>query len=504
MSLTELPNELLKNVTVYLSARDYMRLHKTSQCMYRKREPYMFSIPESELMRLLTLAPNQVFDYAVVEWTHECIPVAFAKGLTVCKKLIQDKRLKRDSYLLELEWLPEWVGRHQSQPVYSGTLLHISCMFGHSDLTRQLLNAGFDSQSLDMYRLKTPLCYAICRKDIQMCQLLIERLPKGVLYAEREELAIITAASHGNLAILHLLLDNGQDINHVDDYGYNALDSACHFGPFETVQWLFQNHPQLLTGDRIRFLISSTMNPDIRVFDIVLKHFINDTTEHWKERVLEQAVHRGRVDICSKVLDLGASVDGLPDERQTPLYLAIKSRNRPLFDLLMQHNPKLYVGNPDKDCPVSLPLSVESLEMIRILIERHPDIVPWACRDGVKGPLHLFHAEASLLRFQMLIENGANVNVQTKQGRTPLMLAIQHGNLEVAEYLLACGANIHLKDHEGRTAIMHAVKHRKADFVRLLFSKGATLPKKMPDRKSEHEQELSDWLTRVLAGLTEE
>lgn len=51
------------------------------------------------------------------------------------------------------------------------------------------------------------------------------------------------------------------------------------------------------------------------------------------------------------------------------------------------------------------------------------------------------------------------VNVQTKNGATPLYLACQEGHLEVTQYLVQeCGADPHISAHDGMTPLHAAAQ----------------------------------------------
>ncbi|KAI0269610.1 ankyrin repeat-containing domain protein, partial [Russula aff. rugulosa BPL654] len=55
--------------------------------------------------------------------------------------------------------------------------------------------------------------------------------------------------------------------------------------------------------------------------------------------------------------------------------------------------------------------------------------------------LHLASKAGQLEVVRMLIEHGADVSAQDKEGRTPMYLASQAGRLEVTQILLAHGAD---------------------------------------------------------------
>ncbi|VDL62541.1 unnamed protein product [Nippostrongylus brasiliensis] len=71
---------------------------------------------------------------------------------------------------------------------------------------------------------------------------------------------------------------------------------------------------------------------------------------------------------------------------------------------------------------------------------------------------------------QRLFELG-DVNARAQQhGQTALMLSVSHGKKNTTELLLNCGADVNLQDEEGSTALMCAAEHGHKDIVKLLLS----------------------------------
>jgi len=55
-----------------------------------------------------------------------------------------------------------------------------------------------------------------------------------------------------------------------------------------------------------------------------------------------------------------------------------------------------------------------------------------------------------------LIEAGIDVDAQTKDGATALMLASRTGHSEITRMLMEAGAEVNTQDHNGFTALMIA------------------------------------------------
>src|SRR5689334_2838325 len=72
---------------------------------------------------------------------------------------------------------------------------------------------------------------------------------------------------------------------------------------------------------------------------------------------------------------------------------------------------------------------------------------------------------------KLLLENGANVNGQGKNGNTPLNCAIENLNPELIKYLLENGANVNARDESGVTPL-HLAIDIEAEHARSLYDNG--------------------------------
>ena len=71
---------------------------------------------------------------------------------------------------------------------------------------------------------------------------------------------------------------------------------------------------------------------------------------------------------------------------------------------------------------------------------------------------------------QNLIKEGAIINIENKNGFTPLILASQKGFLDIVKELVQNGAEVNYKNKDGKTALMFAEENNKTDVVNYLKS----------------------------------
>ena len=95
--------------------------------------------------------------------------------------------------------------------------------------------------------------------------------------------------------------------------------------------------------------------------------------------------------------------------------------------------------------------------------------------------------EGDLSKTKILLRLGANVNATDVDGNSPLMMAeactTRPGRPEVMELLIANGAAVNLQARDGRTALMYAAKNSDTRAVKALLKSGASV--KIADNEGE-------------------
>jgi ankyrin repeat protein len=74
---------------------------------------------------------------------------------------------------------------------------------------------------------------------------------------------------------------------------------------------------------------------------------------------------------------------------------------------------------------------------------------------------------------QFLLANGSHVNARDAKGETPLIVAVQNGQLRAAKLLLELDADINMQDKAGNTALIVAVNAGNTALVKALLARGA-------------------------------
>ena len=94
--------------------------------------------------------------------------------------------------------------------------------------------------------------------------------------------------------------------------------------------------------------------------------------------------------------------------------------------------------------------------------------------DGVT-PLVWASYKGHLRIVKLLLEKGADINMQDKDGDTPLLASVFAGKATVAEYLISNGAALNIKNKRGKTALSVAYE-RKSKAIIFPSSKNRARP----------------------------
>jgi len=214
---------------------------------------------------------------------------------------------------------------------------------------------------------------------------------------------------------------------------------------------------------------------------IAKKANVNVTNE-FGSTPLAEAANLGDARMVKMLLDAGAEPEGANRDGRTALMRAIKRGEAPVVEMLIKAGANVNaVEKSHNQTPLMWAAAApkNAGEMVKMLLAKDANPRPRALyRDWdsqitsepraqyrpVGGLTALLYAarDGCYDCVEELIAAGADVNVPTPEGVTPLMLALDNEHNEVAKLLLGRDANPHVWDWWGRTALYIVIDRRES------------------------------------------
>ena len=198
-----------------------------------------------------------------------------------------------------------------------------------------------------------------------------------------------------------------------------------------------------------------------------------DVTNEFGAAPLAEAVKLAEARMVKMLLDAGAGVEAANQDGQTALMLAIKTGELPIVEMLVKAGANVNAVEKFENqtalmWAVTAPKNAG--EMTKLLLSKGANVKPRArytdwpnqLSSEPRGQYRPVGGLTALLYASRngcydcavaLIGAGADVNVPTPEGVTPLMVALDNDHNDVANLLLDRGANPYVADWWGRTAL---------------------------------------------------
>lgn len=109
-------------------------------------------------------------------------------------------------------------------------------------------------------------------------------------------------------------------------------------------------------------------------------------------------------------------------------------------------------------------------EVIDMLDEPGQTIINTKDPTTGEGALHIVLKRGDETYLRYLLQRGADPNLRDGRGNTPLLLAVEAGQVGCIDALLAGGANPNLANASGETPLIRAVQRRDIGMVRTLLA----------------------------------
>ncbi|KAK5600250.1 Protein tanc1 [Crenichthys baileyi] len=343
---------------------------------------------------------------------------------------------------------------YRTEVLNNAPVLCVQCHLGHHEIASLLLEFGASVDVVSENGM-SPLCFS---------------------------------AAGGHLGLVMLLCKRGTKVDHVDKSGQCALVHAALRGHTEIIQYLLelewsgegqQQDCSLKNKALQQALIAASSMGHTQVVRALLalknEHAVqidcHDTL--WGETALTAAAGRGKMEVCSFLLEHGAVVQQVNRRGVSPLFCAVRQGHWQIAELLLQHGADINISDKQGRTLLMVAACEGHLSTVEFLLSKGASLtsmdkeglmpLSWACLKGQKNVV------------QFLVEKGAVIDHTDKNGRTPLDLAAFYGDAEIVQFLVERGAVIEHVDHSGMRPLDRAIGCRNTSVVVTLLKKGAKL-----------------------------
>jgi ankyrin repeat protein len=242
-----------------------------------------------------------------------------------------------------------------------------------------------------------------------------------------------------------VLLDGVRDVNHREPDGMTPLHYAVLNNDLAVVQALLRAGADVNARTRygVNPVYLAAQNGSAQLTRLLLDNGANPNEVYREgERVLHTAARTGDPDTVKVLLDAGAEIDAREDwHGQTALMWAVAQQHAALVPLLVERGAN-----------VNAISAIETWER-QVTDEPREKWLP----PGGMSALMFAAREGCLSCIQPLLDAGASIDAATPKGITPLLGAIINGHYDVAWLLVEKGANVNLNDDTNRSPLYAAV-----------------------------------------------
>lgn len=302
-------------------------------------------------------------------------------------------------------------------------------------------------------RARNLLALAIIARQKQMVELLIER---GAILDSRSAIVddlrqwksytpLGLAVTLGDESLVSYLLQKGADVNYRNDNGQTPLHIAVAHREHVIISQLLNNgaYPKARNDAGQQPILLAALHNDFPSIELLLKN--------------------------------GANPNALDFDGWSPLLAAVDRNNdNGIINILIKYGADPTIANEKNFNALAASASNGNkriFEQLVDLVDKKSTVLNRSLKHG-NTVIHYAALGGNVGICKIALELGAAVNSQNHKGRTPLMLAANHG---VTSLLISQGADLNTLDARGQSAVSHAIIREDRESILVLLRSGANV-----------------------------
>lgn len=231
----------------------------------------------------------------------------------------------------------------------------------------------------------------------------------------------------------------------------------------------------VFNSDNLTPLMVSIINKQERIIDLLMGcGSDSNLVDNQKRSPLMYASSLGLVDISKLLLMGDADINSIDEDGKNALIYAIVNQENSVMELLLSNKIDCNVVDKQGYTPLHYAVMVGNEKAVKMLIKNSADINATTLDN--KNAIHLALEGKFDDIANILIEAGVDLGPQDDSGCTPLMKAIMQEQNDLA-YKLVNDKSVNLQDKNGNTPLMIAAAMGNSELIKHLLKNNADIEK---------------------------
>uniref|UniRef100_A0A673K4S7 E3 ubiquitin-protein ligase MIB1 n=1 Tax=Sinocyclocheilus rhinocerous TaxID=307959 RepID=A0A673K4S7_9TELE len=284
---------------------------------------------------------------------------------------------------------------------------------------------------------------------------------------------LVKAAANGDLAKVEDILKRPDvDVNG-QCAGHTAMQAASQNGHVDVLKLLLKHNVDLEAEDKDgdRAVHHASFGDEGSVIEVLHRGGADLNARNKRRQTpLHIAVNKGHLQVVKTLLDFGCHPSLQDSEGDTPLHDAISKKRDDMLSVLLEAGADVTITNNNGFNALHHAALRGNPSAMRVLLSKLPR--PWIVdekKDDGYTALHLAALNNHVEVAELLVHQGnASLDIQNVNQQTALHLAVERQHTQIVRLLVRAEAKLDVQDKDGDTPLHEALRHHTLSQLRQL------------------------------------